>query len=164
MDGLRKFEETIGKPRTKWSKSEWRMVAHELAGVKATKGRPKLTEAQKQNRDFHIQAAEFWRDQAIEMVSLPDGDIDKLVELRSTPLVDSNVGMVINRKDKIDLNAATKMVIVETINRLDDTPDLGKKEKEKVIKIRANKDKATETLMREIQAIKKNRRKKKAPN
>ena len=98
------------------------------------------------------------------MVSLPDGDIDKLVELRSTPLVDSNVGMVINRKDKIDLNAATKMVIVETINRLDDTPDLGKKEKEKVIKIRANKDKATETLMREIQAIKKNRRKKKAPN
>ena len=52
MDGLTKFEETIGKPRTKWSKADWRMVAHELAGVKATKGRPKLTEAQKQNRDF----------------------------------------------------------------------------------------------------------------
>ena len=158
MDGLTKFEETIGKPRTKWSKADWRMVAHELAGVKATKGRPKLTEAQKQNRDFHIQAAEFWRDQAIEMESVPDGDIDKLVELRSTPLVDGNVGMVIKRKDKLNPHAATKMVIVETINRLDNTPDLSKKDKEQVKKIRANKDKATETLAREIQAMNKNRR------
>ncbi len=164
MDGLTKFEETLGKPRTKWSKANWRMVAHELAGVKVTKGRPKLTEAQKQNRDFHIQAAEFWRDQTIEMESVPDGDIDKLVELRSTPLVDGNVGMVINRKEKVALHAATKMVILETINRIDNTPDLGKKDKEKVTKIRANKDKATETLAREIQAMKKNRREKKDPN
>jgi len=162
MDGLTKFEETIGKPRTKWSKADWRMVAHELAGVrpKAARGRPKLTEAQKQNRDFHIQAAEFWRDQAIEMESVPDGDIDKLVELRRTPLVDGNVGMVINRKDKLNPHAATKMVIVETINRLDNTPDLSKKDKEQVDKIRANKDKATETLTRAIQAMKKNRREK----
>lgn len=158
MDALTKFEQEFGKPRTKWSKADWRMVAHELAGVKATKGRPKLTEAQKQNRDFHIQAAEFWRDQAIEMESVPDGDIDKLVELRNTPLVDGNVGMVINRKAKLDPFTATKMVIVETINRLDNTPDLGKKDKEQVSKIRANKHKATETLVREIQAMKKNRR------
>ena len=148
MDGLSKFEETIGKPRTKWGKTEWRMVAHELAGVKATKGRPKLTEAQKQNRDFHIQAAEFWRDQAIEMVSVPDGDIDKLVELRSTPLVDGNVGMVINRKDKLDLNAATQVVLLEAVKRDGGRP--------KNFKVR----KRTEALVREIQAMKKNRREK----
>jgi hypothetical protein len=52
------------------------------------------------------------------------------------------------------------MVILETINRIDNTPDLSKKDKEKVNKIRANKDKATETLAREIQAMKKNRREK----
>lgn len=160
MDGLTKFEERLYKPRTRWSKADWRMVAHELAGVKATKGRPKLTEAQKQNRDFHIQAAEFWRDQAIEMESVPDGDIDKLVELRSTPLVEGNVGMVIGRKVKLSQSTATNMVIVETVNRLDNTPDLGEKDKKQVRKIRANKVKASENLAREIQSMQKNKREK----
>jgi len=164
MDGLAKFEETLNKPRAKWSKADWRMVAHELAGVKATKGRPKLTEAQKQNRDFHIQAAEFWRDQAIEMESVPDGDIDKLVELKSTPLVDGNVGMVINRKAKLDQFTATKLVIVETVNRLDNTPDLSEKDKKQVRKIRTYKVKASETLARAIQSMQKNKREKKVPN
>lgn len=148
MDGLTKFEERLNKPRTKWSKPEWRMVAHELAGVKATKGRPKLTEAQKQNRDFHIQAAEFWRDQATEMESVPDGDIDKLVELRSTPLVDGNVGMVINRKDKLDPNAATQAVLLEAVRRNGGRPK------------NFNALKRTQTLIREIQVMKKNRREK----
>ena len=160
IDGLTKFEETMGKPRTKWNKTDWRMVAHELAGVKAAKGRPPLTEAQKQNRDFHIQAAEFWRGQAVEMESVPDGDIDKLIELKSTPLVDGVVGMVIHRKTKLDLNTATKEVVIETINRLNNTPGLSKKDKEKVRKIQADKIKATETLVRKIQAMKKNKREK----
>lgn len=163
MDGLSKFEETIGKPRTEWSKADWRMVAHELAGeqaTKSTKGRPKLTEAQKQNRDFHIQAAEFWRDQAIEMESVPDGDIDKLVELRSTPLVDGNVGRVTSRKAKLDQFTATKLVIVETVNRLDNSPDLSEKDKKQVGKIRANKVKASQTLARAIQSMQKNKREK----
>jgi len=160
LDGLTKFEQRLNKTRTKWIKADWRMVAHELAGVKATKGRPKLTEAQKQNRDFHIQAAEFWRDQAIEMESVPDGDIDKLVELRSTLLVDGNVGMEISRKVKLDQFTATKLVIVETVNRLDNTPDLGEKDKKQVRKIRANKVKASKTLARAIQSMQKNKREK----
>jgi hypothetical protein len=160
MDGLSKFEKALDKPRNKWSKADWRMVANELAGVGATKGRPKLTEAQKKNRDFHIQAAEFWRDQAIEMESVQDGDIDKLVELRNTPLVDGDVSMAITRKVKLDQFTATKMVIIETINRLDDTPDLSEKDKKQISKVRANKDKATATLVREIQVAKKNRREK----
>lgn len=155
IDGLTKFEENFNKPRTKWSKAEWRMVAHELAGVKPTKGRPPLTEAQKENRHFHIQAAEFWRDQAIEMESVPDGDIDRLVELRSTPLFDGVVGMVINRKDKRNQKSATRALLVQTLTRLDSTPDLDEKDKKQVRKIQAKIDKTTETLMREIQAIKK---------
>jgi hypothetical protein len=146
MDGLTKFEETMGKPRTKWSKADWRMVAHELAGVKARKGRPKLTDEQKKNRDFHIQAAEFWRDQAVEMESVPDGDIDKLVELRNTPLVDGMVGMVINRKDKLNPHAATQVVLLEAVERDGGRPK------------NFNALKRTQTLAREIQAMNKNRR------
>lgn len=160
MDGLSKFEKELDKPRKKWSKAQWRMVALELAGVEATKGRPKLTEAQKENRDFHIQAAEFWRDQAIEIESVPDGDIDKLVELRNTPVVDGTVSMVIARRAKLDQFTATKLVIIETIKRLDNMPDLVEKDKKQLRKIRSNKDKATAALVREIQVVKKNRREK----
>jgi hypothetical protein len=43
-DGLTPFETKLGKPRTKWSKADWRTVAKDLAGIpapaKAKRGRP----------------------------------------------------------------------------------------------------------------------------
>ena len=162
MDGLSKFETRLNKPRTKWSKPEWRMVAHELAGVHPTetRGRKTKTDAQKYESEQNLRAAEFWRDQAIEMESVLAGDIDKLVELKSTPLVDGVVRMLIKRKNKRGLYAATNTVIGETVNRLDNTPDLSEKDKEQVNKIRKNKDKAADALIRAIQVMKKNRREK----
>jgi hypothetical protein len=104
MDGLTKYEECIGKPRAKWSKADWRLVAHELAGVpakKVTKGRPRLTDKQKYEAEQNLRAAEFWREQATQMRSVLDG----------------NVGTVQNRKTKLKLNAATKEVVLDAYNR-----------------------------------------------
>jgi hypothetical protein len=145
-DGLTKFEEKFDKPRTKWSKAEWRMVAHELARVQPTetRGRKTKTDKQKEQSEINLRAAEFWRDEAIEMESVFDGD----------------VGTVQNRKFKLRQNTATKMVIVETINRLVSTPNLSQKDKKQVRKIRMNKDKATDALARAIQVKQKNRREK----
>ena len=104
MDGLTKYEERLGKPRTEWSKADWRLVAHELAGVptvKATKGRPRLTDELKYEAEQKLRAAEYWRDQATEMTSVFDGD----------------VGTVQNRKTKLPLKTALKEVVREAYNR-----------------------------------------------
>jgi hypothetical protein len=132
MDGLTKFEESIEKPRTKWSKADWRMVAHELAGVKATKGRPKLTEAQKYESEQNLLAAEFWRDQATETRSVFEGD----------------VGTVQNRKTKLRKNTATKEVLREAYERNGPKP------------LDGNLGKKADALTRAIQVMKKNRREK----
>jgi hypothetical protein len=104
MDGLSKFEKELDKPRNKWSKAQWRMVALELAGVEATKvskGRPKLTDKQKYESEQNFRAAEFWRDQATETRSVVDG----------------YVGTVQNRKTKLRQNTATKEVVREAYER-----------------------------------------------
>jgi len=134
MDGLTKFEERLNKPRTKWSKADWRMVAHELAGVhpKETRGRPTLTDGQKYESKQNLLAAEFWRDQAIETRSVFDGD----------------VGTVQNRKTKLRQNTATKEVMREAYERNGPKPldgDLVKK---------------ADALVRAIQVMQKNRREK----
>jgi hypothetical protein len=141
-----KFEIELDKPRTKWNKAEWRMVALKLAGVKhiETRGRKTKTDGQKMELEQNLRVAEFWRDQGVEMESVFDGD----------------VGTVQNRKFKLWQNTATKMLIVDTINRLDNTPDLSEKEKEQLQKIRDNKNKATAALTRAIQVMHKNRREK----
>jgi hypothetical protein len=162
MDALTKFEQEFGKPRSKWSKAEWRRAALALASIPPdeTRGRPKKTGTQKYESEQTLRAAEFWRDQAIEMESVPDGDVDKLVELRGTPLVDGVVGMVINRKDKLNQNTATKALIVETLTRVDSTPNLDEKDKKQVRKIRAQTGRRVDALVRAIQMMQKNRREK----
>ena len=135
MDGLSKFEKVLDKPRNKWSKAEWRMVAHELAGVEAAKvikGRPKLTNKQTYESEQNLRAAEFWRDQATETRSVVDGD----------------VGTVQNRKTKLRQNTATKEVVREAYERNGPKPldgDLMKK---------------AGALERAIQVMKKNSREK----
>ena len=135
MDGLSKFEKVLDKPRNKWSKADWRMVAYELAEVEATKvtkGRPKLTGKQRYESEQNLRAAEFWRDQATETRSVFDGD----------------VGTVQNRKTKLRQNTATKEVVREAYERNGPKPldgDLVKK---------AN------ALERAIQVMKKNSREK----
>jgi hypothetical protein len=107
-------------------------VAHELAGVKATKGRPKLTKEQKYESEQNLRAAEFWRDQAIETRSVFDGD----------------VGTVQNRKTKLRQNTATKEVVLDAYERNGPKPldgDLVKK---------------ADALVRAIQVMQKNRREK----
>lgn len=131
-DGLTKFEKELNKPRAKWSKADWRKVAHDLAGVKPTKGRPTLSDEEKKAKEQNIRAAEFWRDQAIETESVPDGYI----------------GIVINRKTKLNHNTATKVVLVEALARND-------------VKVRGDKlVKKADALVREIQVMQKNRREK----
>lgn len=150
MDGLSKFETRLNKQRTKWSKPEWRMVAHELAGVHPTetRGRKTKTEDQKYESEQNLRAAEFWRDRAIEMESVPDGDVDKVTDLRKIPLVDGDVGMVINRKTKLRQNTATKEVVKEAHER-------------KGVELRGRKlVKKNDALVRKIQVIQKNRREK----
>ena len=149
MDALSKFEADIGKPRSKWSKADWRMVAHKLAGVQLTKGRPTLSDEQKYESEQNLRAAEFWRDQAIEMESVLDGDVGKVTDLRKIPLVDGDVGMVINRKDKLRQNTATKELVREAHQR-------------KGVELRGDKlDKKAYALTRAIQLMKqKNRREK----
>ena len=135
MDGLSKFEKVLDKTRNKWSKADWCRVAHELAGVEATKvtkGRPKLTDKQKYESEQNLRAAEFWRDQATETRSVVDGD----------------VSTVQNRKSKLRQNTATKDVVREAYERNGPKPldgDLVKKAK---------------ALERKIQVMKKNNREK----
>lgn len=144
MDGLTKFEETLGKPRTKWSKANWRMVAHELAGVQPeTRGRPKLTDEQKKESEQNLQAAEFWRDQATETRSLFEGD----------------VGTVQKRKSKLRQNTATKEVVREAapwkVNKKDWLSY------QKGAELRGDKlEKKADALVRAIQEMQKNRREK----
>lgn len=161
-DGLTKFEEQLKKPRTKWSKADWRNVAHELAGIKHTQrvGRKPKTPKQIYESEQNLLAAEFWRDQAAEIFSVPDGDRDKLAELRNTPLVDGVVGIAINRKTALNQRHATKKVIEETLARLEITPDLIESDKKQVKKIRGDEVKAADALLRKIQVIQKNRREK----
>jgi hypothetical protein len=132
MDGLTKFEDDLGKPRTKWSKAQWRIVAHELAGVKPTKGRPPLSDDEKKNKEFHIQAAEFWRDQNIGMDSKFDGD----------------VGTVQKRLRPLTQKESTKAVLRDSLTHNKET-------------LRPDKlDKKTDALVRKIQVMQKNKREK----
>jgi hypothetical protein len=132
MDGLTKFEDDLGKPRIKWSKAQWRMVAHELAGVKPTKGRPPMSDDEKKNKELYIQAAEFWRDQNIETESKFDGD----------------VGTVQKRLRPLTQKESTKAVLRDCLSQNKET-------------LRPDKlDKKTDALVRKIQVTQKNRRKK----
>ena len=145
MDGLSKFEESIGKPRTKWSKADWRMVAHELAGVhpKETRGRPTLTDEQKYQSEQNLLAAEFWRDQTTETRSVFDGD----------------VGTIQNRKTKLSQKTATKEVV-----RVASQWNVAKEAfmaYRKGVELREDKlEKKADALVREIQVMQKNRREK----
>lgn len=134
MDGLTKFEKKLNKPRTKWSKADWRMVAHELAEVPPTetRGRKTKTNDQKYESEQNLLAAEFWRDQATGTRSVFDGD----------------VGTVQDRKTKRRQNTATKEVVREAYERSGPKPldgDLVKK---------------AGALARAIQVMQKNRREK----
>jgi hypothetical protein len=114
--------------------ADWRMVAHELAGVQpsATRGRKTKTDKQKEESEQNLRAAEFWRDQAIETRSVFEGD----------------VGTVQLRKSKLRKNTATKEVLREAYERNGPKPrdgDLAKK---------------ADALTRAIQVMQKNRREK----
>jgi hypothetical protein len=161
-DGLTKFELQLKKPRTKWSKADWRNVAHKLAGIKHTQsaGRKPKTPEQIYESEQALLAAEFWRDQAIEMFSVADGDRDKLAEYWNTPLDDGVVGIAINRKTTLNKEDATKKVLDEMLARLDEMPDLTENDKKQVKKIGGNKANAAAALVRKIQGIRKNRREK----
>jgi hypothetical protein len=145
MDGLSKFEETIGKPRTKWSKTEWRNVALKLAGVHPTetRGRKTKPEDQKYDSEQNLQAAEFWREQATETRSVFDGD----------------VGTVQTRKTKLRQNTATKEVVREAAQwNVDKEAFMAYR---KGGELRGDKlEKKANALIREIQVIQKNRREK----
>jgi hypothetical protein len=145
MDGLSKFEESIGKPRTKWSKADWQMVAHELAGVrpKEARGRPRLTDEQKNASEQNLLAAEFWRDETTEKRSVFDGD----------------VGTIQNRKTKLRQNTATKEVVrVASQLNVDKEAFMAYR---KGGELREGKlEKKADALVRAIQVMKKNRREK----
>lgn len=161
-DGLTKFELQLKKPRTKWSKTDWRNVAHKLAGMKHTRsvGRKPKTPEQIYESEQALLAALFWREQAIEMFSVADGDRDKQAEHWNDPLDDGVVGIAINRKTALNKKDATKKVLDEMLARLKKTPDLTENDKKQVKKIGGNKNKAAAALVRKIQGIRKNRREK----
>jgi hypothetical protein len=100
-DELTKYEEALGKPRVKWTKADWRMVAHKLAGVDPTetRGRKRKTDGQKYETEQRLRVAEFWRDQAIETESVFNGD----------------VGTVKNRKSNVTQKIATKLVVRDAV-------------------------------------------------
>jgi hypothetical protein len=134
MDGLAKFEIELDKPRTKWNKAEWRMVALKLAGVKHIETRGRKTKSAKQVDDSkqNLLAAEFWRNQNIEATSVPDGD----------------VGTVQKRHRRFTKREATEAVLKEAIARTG-------------AELRADKFfKKTDALVRDIQVMQKNRREK----
>jgi hypothetical protein len=131
-DGLTKFEEKFDKPRTKWSKAEWRMVALELAGLQPTetRGRKTKTDDQKYESEQNLRAAEFWRDQNIETTFVSDGD----------------VYTVKKRPRHLTQREATEAVVKEALAR-------------KVVELRGDKlSKKTDSLLRSIQVSRKNRR------
>jgi len=134
MDKLSKFEKRFGKLRAKWSKSEWRNAALELAEIspQETRGRKKKSESEKYEKDQNLKAAEFWRDQNIEMKSIFDGA----------------VGNVQKRRIPIKRNSATKEVLLDAIIRDGST-----------IK-EVDVEKKTKALSREIQVMQKKKREK----
>jgi len=134
MDGLTKFEERFEKPRAKWSKTDWRNVAHELAGIQPNETRGRTTKTTEQIYDLEqkLRAAEFWRNQTIETVSVIDG----------------NVGTVHVRPYQLKQNTATKAILVEALEL-------------KGVQLRGDKLlKKADALVRAIQVMQKNRRKK----
>lgn len=145
-DGLTKYEETLGKPRVKWTKADWRMVAHKLAGVDPTetRGRKRKTDGQKYETEQRLRAAEFWRDQAIETTSVFDGD----------------VGTVKNRDSKVRQNIATRSVVREAVQRDEDKKARLAYQKPAKILGGAFLMKKTRALTRAIQLMQKNRREK----
>ena len=133
MDGLTKFEIALGKLRIQWSKAEWRRVAHELAGLKTseTRGRKTKTAGQVNDSKQNLLAAEFWRDQNIDLASVFDGD----------------VGTVQKRLRPLTQREATKALLTEAL--------LARTE----VTLRGDKlVKKTNAVVREIQVMQKNRR------
>ena len=133
-DALIQFEEKFHKPRTRWSKAEWRMVAHELAGVKPieTRGRKTKNAEQVDESNQNLLAAEFWRDQNTETTSVSDGD----------------VGKVKKRPRQLTQREATEAVFREALAR-------------NGVELRGDKlSKKTDLLVRSIQVLQKNRREK----
>lgn len=103
MDGLTKFEKEFDKPRTKWSKADWRKVAHDLAGVEPvrTEGRKTKTDKQKYESEQNLLAAQFWRDQNVETTSVFDGE----------------VGTVQKRSRRLTKKEATEAVLNQALTR-----------------------------------------------
>ncbi len=139
-DKLSKYEKQFGKVRTEWSKAEWRKVAYQLAGIviPETRGRKTLSDKEKYEKEQNLRAAEFWRDQEINLNSVIDGDAWKVEK----------------RTSKIPQRTATKKVIHESIRRQKEIEADGESLKPREL------DKKTDALVRKIQISQKNRREK----
>jgi hypothetical protein len=104
MDNLTRYEQAFGVPREKWSKAQWKVVAHSLAGIEMveTRGRKKLTNDQILARDQNLRIANFWIEQARETESI--GEIDGVYAVRS-------------RRRKLTAKEAAGVILKEQIAR-----------------------------------------------
>jgi len=141
MDKLTEFEQRFKEKRGAWTKSRWRLVAYELAGVEPRRGRPRKTDEDKYQDEQRFRVVEFWRDQEREQRTTADKN---------------GLGIVEPGRRSLTAFEATRSIVVQTGKRLASTGIVYPKNPHK----RSSKkvlDETTEALVRAIQVAKKKR-------